>query len=215
MQIARLIAVTTVLACGAPAQPTEWTNEGDHRWREIAVPRRGRAGFTRLSPSKTGVDFQNTADSEEAILNQNLVLGSGVALGDVDGDGLVDIYLARTEGPNALYKNLGGFRFSDITGDAGVAAPDRYSTGAVLADIDGDADLDLFVTALGGPNALFINDGTGRFTERTSEAGLESGRRVPPRALAGAGRSAIRSGTSSSETASAAATPTVASTPIW
>ena len=176
MQIARLIAVTTILACGAPTQPTQWTDEGDHRWREIAVPRRGRTGFTRLSPSKTGVEFQNTADSEEAILNQNLVLGSGVALGDVDGDGLVDIYLARTEGPNALYKNLGGFRFAEITGDAGVAAPDRYSTGAVLADIDGDSDLDLFVTALGGPNALFINDGTGRFTERTSETGLESDR---------------------------------------
>ncbi len=176
MQIARFIAVTTVLACGAPTQPTEWTDEGDHRWRELAIPRRGRAGFARMSPTKTGVDFQNVANSEEAILNQNLVLGSGVALGDVDGDGLVDIYLARTEGPNVLYKNLGGFRFADITADAGVAAPDRYSTGAVLADIDGDADLDLFVTALGGPNALFINDGTGHFTERTSEAGLESDR---------------------------------------
>ena len=56
----------------------------------------------------------------------------------------------------------------DITSEAGVAAPQRYSTGATLADIDGDADLDLLVTALDGPNALFINDGTGVFEDQTA-----------------------------------------------
>lgn len=108
--------------------------------------------------------------------NRHLVQGSGVALGDFDGDGLVDIYLARIEGPNALYRNLGNWRFQEVAAERGVAAPDRFSTGAVFADVDGDGDLDLLVTALGGPNALFLNDGTGHFTELTAEAGLASDR---------------------------------------
>ena len=97
--------------------------------------------------------------------NRILVQGGGVALGDADGDGLVDVYLCRTDGSNALYRNLGNWRFEDITAAAGVAAGDRFSTGATFADSDGDGDLDLLVLALGGPNAWLINDGTGRFTE--------------------------------------------------
>ena len=54
------------------------------------------------------------------------------------------------DGPNVLYRNLVGWRFEDVTEAAGVAAPDRFSTGAVLADLDGDGDLDLLVTAMGG-----------------------------------------------------------------
>ncbi len=170
------IVLCALVACGPPEQPAEWTDAGDHRWRELAIPTRGGPGFTSLRPSRTGVDFQNIADSEEAIRNQNLVLGAGVALGDIDGDGLVDIYFARTEGPNVLYRNVGGFRFEDITDQAGVAAPNRYSSGAVFIDIDADGDLDLLVTALGGPNALFINDGAGQFTDGTAQAGLSSDR---------------------------------------
>jgi len=108
--------------------------------------------------------------------NRHLAHGSGVALGDFDGDGLVDIYLARIEGPNALYRNLGNWRFLDVATERGVAAPERFSTGAAFADVDGDRDLDLLVTALGGPNALFVNDGLGYFTERGAEAGLTSDR---------------------------------------
>jgi len=153
---------------------TQWHEEGTYRWRELRVPRNGSAGFTQLPASKTGLEFINRVGPERYLENQNLLIGSGVALGDVDGDGLVDIYFARTDGPNALYRNLGDWRFLDITEDAGVAAPDRFSTGVVLGDIDGDGDLDLLVTALGGPNALFRNDGTGVFTEITEEAGLQS-----------------------------------------
>jgi len=86
----------------------------------------------------------------------------------------VDVFLARTEGPNALYRNLGGWRFEDITARARVAAPDRYSTGCVFADVNGDEQLDLILVALGGPNALFLNDGTGHFTEQGADAGLTS-----------------------------------------
>ena len=87
------------------------------------------------------------------MLNQNLLNGSGVALGDYDGDGLCDIYLCDLGGTNVLYRNLGGWKFQDVTREAGVTCPNQSSTGAVFADINGDGWLDLLVTSMGGPNA--------------------------------------------------------------
>ncbi len=153
-------------------RPVEWFEESGYRWRVLQPSDRVRPGFTQLSASRTRLEFENVLSEDRGLENENLLAGSGVALGDVDGDGRVDIYLARLEGPNALFKNLGGWRFEDVTDSAGVAAADRFSTGATFADIDGDDDLDLFVTALGGPNALYVNDGSGRFTDGTAEAGL-------------------------------------------
>ncbi|MDA1082573.1 MAG: FG-GAP-like repeat-containing protein [Gemmatimonadetes bacterium] len=104
----------------------------------------------------------------ESLLVRNRVLGqgAGVALGDVDGDGLSDVFLAKTEGCNSLYRNLGNWKFEDITAAAGVGACERHSTGSALADVDGDGDLDLVLLATNGPNAIFLNDGHARFTER-------------------------------------------------
>ena len=153
---------------------TAWHDADGYRWRDLDVPRSGTPGFTLLDPGRTGVPFRNTVSESLLVQNRILAQGAGVCLGDVDGDGLSDIFLARTEGPNALYHNLGGWRFEDIAERAGVAAPDRYSTGCVLADIDGNGVLDLILLALGGPNALFLNDGTGHFTEQGKDAGLAS-----------------------------------------
>ncbi len=168
-----LVVVLILTACRHPVD-TAWHQEAGYRWRALDVPRKGSPGFTLLPPGRTGVPFQNTVSESLLVRNRILAQGAGVCLGDVDGDGLADIYLARTEGPNALYRNRGGWRFEDITARASVAAPDRYSTGCVLADIDGDGDLDLVLAALGGPNALFLNDGAGHFTEQGADAGLTS-----------------------------------------
>jgi enediyne biosynthesis protein E4 len=162
-------------ACGrAPSPPAPWQDEAGYRWRPLSVPARGRPGFAELHPSRTGIRFTNAVTLDSALWNRHLAQGGGVALGDADGDGLPDIYLTGNQGSNALYRSLGAWRFEDITAQAGVAMTGRHSTGAVFADVDGDGDLDLLVSTLGGGVALLVNDGHAVFTERTAQAGLGS-----------------------------------------
>jgi enediyne biosynthesis protein E4 len=99
--------------------------------------------------------------------------GSGIAVADVDGDGLYDIYFVNQLGSNELWKNLGGGKFKNITAEAGVAVPGRISVAASFADIDNDGDQDLFVTTVMGGNVLFENDGHGHFKDISREAGVD------------------------------------------
>ena len=151
---------------------------------EAALTKEGSLGFQKLSGDLTAIQFKNFVSEENIVTNRHLLNGSGVTTGDVDGDGLTDIYFCRTEGSNVLYRNLGNWKFEDITEEAGVACKDQFSTGSVFSDIDGDNDLDLLVTALGGPNAVFMNDGSGRFKEVTEEAGLRGNSGATTMALA-------------------------------
>jgi hypothetical protein len=121
-------------------------------------------GFTLLDSSKTGIGFTNLLSQARFTTNQIYLNGSGVAAGDVDGDGWCDLYFCGLDGPNVLYRNLGNWRFEDITQAAGVACPDLDATGAALVDIDGDGDLDLIVNSVGGGTHVFLNDGKGHFT---------------------------------------------------
>jgi len=146
----------------------EWQTGNGWRSAQLPVAKSGSTGFTLLPPSVTGIGFTNQLSDTNAALNQIRLNGSGVAAGDVDGDGRVDLYFCGLDNPNALYRNLGQWKFEDITARAGVACPGQYSTGAVFADIDGDGDVDLLVNALGGGTRLFLNDGQGHFTESTN-----------------------------------------------
>ena len=109
------------------------------------------------------------------------LFGGGVAAGDYDGDGDVDLFVVRGDlGPNLLYRNDGGNRFVDVAVAAGVASTNpaggayRHS-GPTFADIDGDGDLDLFVGGIeGDPNVLFENRGDGTFEDATSGSGLDT-----------------------------------------
>ena len=157
--------IVGAIACGGGSQPPSWHAEKGYRWHALAVPA-GEAGFTRMDGGATGIRFQNTVSDSALLRNRVLGQGAGIALGDVDGDGLVDVFLARTEGCSALYRNRGDWKFEDVTKVAGVGACDRFSSGVALADLEGDGDLDLVLLATRGPNAVFVNDGKGRFAER-------------------------------------------------
>ncbi|TDI92614.1 MAG: hypothetical protein E2O76_18520 [Caldithrix sp.] len=172
---ARFVVLLIVATqCQYCAVDTEWHEENGYRWAKLAVPRSGKTGFKQLSESETGITFTNNLTKEQIAGNRVLLNGSGVAMGDIDGDGLTDIFFARLNGPNVLYKNLGNWKFLDITDSAGVACPDQFSGGAAFVDIDGDADLDLLVTSLEGPNACFLNNGSGKFTDVTETSGISS-----------------------------------------
>ncbi|HXJ75948.1 MAG TPA: FG-GAP-like repeat-containing protein, partial [Candidatus Dormibacteraeota bacterium] len=159
-----MLLLLCVLAPQLQAQ--QWTTNSGYRSRDLAVPTNGQTGFTLLAPAQTGVTFSNVLSDTSAARNRILENGSGVALGDVDGDGWCDIYFCRLEGPNVLYRNLGNWKFVDITARAGVGCDGQYSTGAVFADVDGDGDLDLLVNSIGGGTRLFFNDGHGQFKEQ-------------------------------------------------
>ncbi len=99
--------------------------------------------------------------------------GNGVAVADVDNDGLHDIYFMTQAGSNELWRNLGKGRFENITATAGVALADRISVSGSFADIDNDGDADLFVTTVKMGNVLFLNDGKGRFKDISKAAGVD------------------------------------------
>src|ERR1700735_433572 len=93
--------------------------------------------------------------------------GTGLAVADVDGDGLYDIYFVNQVGGNELWKNLGKGKFKNITDGAGVGLRDRINVTASFADIDNEGAQDLYVTSVLGGNALFKTDGHGHFTDIT------------------------------------------------
>lgn len=138
--------------------------------------------FDLLPVGHTGIDFQNTLTYNEQInpyTFRNFYNGAGVALGDINGDGLLDIYFAGNQVDNKLYLNKGKFEFEDITETAGVACGGTWSTGVSMADVNGDGLLDIFVCKSGPPggveryNQLFINNGDLTFTDQSMSFGLD------------------------------------------
>ncbi len=98
--------------------------------------------------------------------------GTGIAVADVDGDGLYDLYFVNQVGGNELWKNLGNGKFRNITDEAGVGLKDRISAGAAFADVNNSGHEDLYVTTVNQGNKLFQNDGHGHFKDITREAGV-------------------------------------------
>src|SRR5438309_5351408 len=167
-----LLASAWVCAFAAAASSgLVWQEGPGFRFAELSAPKGNRPGFTLVNPSDTGITFSNQLSDATVAKNRLYEIGSGVALADIDGDGLVDIYFCGLEGANVLYHNLGNWRFEDITASAGVGCSNQFSTGCVFADVDGDGDLDLLVNSLGGGTRLFVNDGKGHFSEM-AESGL-------------------------------------------
>ena len=130
-------------------------------------------GFVDRQPD-SGIDFRHRVvdDGGRSYRPVHYDHGNGVAVADVDGDGRLDLYFVNQVGSNRLYRNLGGARFEDITGKAGVAMSDTISVTASFADIDNDGDADLYVTSVRTGNRLFLNDGHGRFDDISRISGV-------------------------------------------
>lgn len=112
--------------------------------------------FESLDTDQTGIDFvhQWAPDNQDKVVLGNAFAGGGVCIGDYDSDGLPDVYLTRPHGGGQLYRNLGDFRFENVTDKAGVADEGVWGAGTTFVDIDNDEDLDLFVCGYECPNGL-------------------------------------------------------------
>jgi hypothetical protein len=137
--------------------------------------------FELLGSDATGIDFVNEVDDMPgmSILNYvNFYNGGGVAAGDLDGDGLPELYFTSNLGPDRLYRNLGGYRFEDITEDAGLGTEEGWTSGVAMADVDGDGDLDIHLSTVSylitsGHNVLYLNNGDATFVDATEAWGLD------------------------------------------
>ncbi len=138
--------------------------------------------FTSLPSSHTGIDFSNDLilkENFDVFRYRNYYNGGGVAIGDINNDGLPDIYLTANMQANKLYLNKGNFQFEDITETAGVGGSRSWSTGVSMADVNGDGLLDIYVCNSGDvkggrrENELYINNGDLTFSEKASAYGLD------------------------------------------
>jgi len=138
--------------------------------------------FLKTPSNESGINFVNDIENSEDfnIFNyRNFYNGGGVGLGDINNDGLLDIYFTANQGSNKLYKNKGDFTFEDITESSGVAVHNKWSTGVSLVDINYDGFLDIYVCNAGyvkgkdQKNSLFVNNGDETFTERAVDFGLD------------------------------------------
>lgn len=138
--------------------------------------------FNTPGAEETGLDFTNQLNPTNALNILDYLYfynGGGVAIGDINNDGLPDIYLTGNQVENKLYLNKGELLFEDISQAAGVAGSSNWNTGVSMADVNGDGLLDIYVCAvvgvngLRGKNELFINNGDLTFSEAAQEYGLD------------------------------------------
>ncbi|MCA6079179.1 VCBS repeat-containing protein [Fulvivirga sedimenti] len=146
--------------------------------REESLP---KTQFTRVLAEDSGIGFSNQLVSTE---DWNIIEylyfynGAGVAAGDINNDGLVDLFFTSNQGSNKLYLNKGAMKFTDVTDQAGLAS-DGWSTGVVMADVNGDGWLDIYVCQVGnykgqtGRNKLYINQTNGTFKDEANAYGLD------------------------------------------
>ncbi len=170
MKLLNTIAFTLVIAffaCNKTAAPTTAT---------------GKTVFSKVASDQSGIKFNNQVHNTpdfNIFSYRNFYNGGGVAIGDINNDGLADVFFTANQGDNKLYLNKGGLKFDDISTAAGITSPSQWSTGVVMVDINNDKLLDIYVCNAGYQNnivprnQLFINNGNLTFTEKAAEYGLD------------------------------------------
>jgi len=149
--------------------------------KETSVSTTNTAIFKKLAPDQTNINFSNTLkenDSLNYFTYAYIYMGGGISTGDINNDGLPDLFFTGNMVPNKLYLNKGNLEFEDITATAGMTGDDRWYTGTTMVDINNDGHLDIYCSVGGkfGPkeNQLFINNGDNTFTEKAKEYGIDN-----------------------------------------
>jgi len=202
-QFIEMVAAGGVIVLGRPlaliggpgvGSPAPRADAGGAITEKPFAPRsgpRGKTLFTELSPELTGVVTENnyadpvataTGRTDPRIWADRIhefdvgALGTGVAIGDYDGDGLPDIFVVSKTETCRLFRNLGNWRFEDVTDRAGVGdkgeAAAIWKQGATFVDVDNDGLLDIYVCRFNAPNLLYMNQGDGTFKEEAAVRGL-------------------------------------------
>jgi hypothetical protein len=178
-----LLGLATVLPCGLGAEAQSdhviTLNLLESRKKQQAAAAQNFQAFygfqfaDRIAESRITFEHRIVDDAGKDYKAVHYDHGNGMALADVDGDGLIDIYFTTQMGTNQLWRNIGGGKFEDITSQADVGLPDQIAVTASFADIDNDGDADLFVTTVRHGNHLFENSGQGRFRDISKAAGVD------------------------------------------
>ncbi len=142
-------------------------------------PDQSQTVFQRITNDKSGIQFQNILTETDSLNYFNyayIYMGGGVSAGDINNDGLVDLYFTGNQVENKLYLNKGDFIFEDISKSAGVSGDNRWYTGVTMADVNADGFIDIYCSVAGKSglreNQLFINNGDHTFSEKAKEYGI-------------------------------------------
>jgi len=189
--LGRPLALMAGASAGPASQPPDSGGSIAEKPFAPRAARRGGTLFAELSPGLTGVATENnyadpvatSAGRTDPRISADRIhefdvgaVGTGVAIGDYDGDGLPDLFVVSKTESCRLFRNLGNWRFEDVTDRAGVgdkgAAAAIWKQGATFVDVDNDGLLDIYVCRFNAPNLLYINQGDGTFREEAAARGL-------------------------------------------